>query len=210
MYPEGCYIWNLQTASLRVIQYSSSLWTGAGWLTSNWPLYFYSHFAQSTQESTGRTALLRPPFCHLLISVFHLNWPGILNTSSNSSLTPFIFSSLVHSTCMTPHHLEIQKTKLLHAPRTGPCCLLGLHSSCCLFQPSHNYSSYDARSHTWTCFWGFHCPEHPFFVPLFLQCPRVAGQFPHPNPGVAETVEKISTCAMLDLSPDTWRGAADP
>lgn len=84
MYPESCYTWNHQTGSLRVFQYPSSLWTGAGWLTSNWPLYLCSHFAQSTQELTGRAALLKPPFCHLLVSVFHLNWPGILNTFPNS------------------------------------------------------------------------------------------------------------------------------
>lgn len=36
----------------------------------------YSHFVHSSWGLASRAALLRPPFCHLLDSVFHLNSPA--------------------------------------------------------------------------------------------------------------------------------------
>lgn len=49
------------------------------------------------------------------------------------------------------------------------------------------------------CFWGSHCLGHLSLVPA--QHSRTRSQFSHPNPGLTEPVEGISTRVMLCLMP---------
>lgn len=136
--------------------------------------------------------------------MFHLNLPGIPKQSSDPCLTSSIPPSPAFNPSMTPHHLEIEKTKLLLQPSVSwPWFPLIL--SLCLFQHLQEYGSFPGLSHLHS-FWSFHSLDHFFFVALPLQHPRAEVYFPYSIQASLILWRRLAHMLCSAWCPDTWEG----